>query len=164
MVDSATGAAENLNMRAILISLLTCLLALASNPAGIRAQTSASESGEAEDTPHYVPPPPSESVEIGNFYFRRKDYSGALSRYMEAVTDDPDYAPAYQALGKVYEKLGKKREALAAYQKYLDELPSQKQADEARSVHKAMRRLERELKTETERAGTRQAKSSVPKH
>jgi len=153
-----------LNMRVILIVLLTCLLAFASNPTATRAQGTAADSEAAEDAPHYVPPPPPESVEIGNFYFRRKDYPGALSRYMEAVTDDPDYAPAYLALGKVYEKLGKKREALSAYQKYLDELPSQKQADDARSVHNAMRRLERELKKENRHAQVRQVKSSAPKN
>jgi tetratricopeptide (TPR) repeat protein len=93
----------------------------------------------------YITPPAWKSVEIGNFYFRRKSYRGALSRYQEAIRTDPGYAPAYLGMGKVYEKMGLKKKALEAYQRYLDELPSQKQADEAKDVHKAIERLQKEL-------------------
>jgi tetratricopeptide (TPR) repeat protein len=95
--------------------------------------------------PAYVPQGAPKCVEIGNFYLRRKDYKGALSRFKEAVETDPMYAPGYLGLGKVYEKLGEKRKALEAYHKYLDELPSEKQADQARDVHKAIEQLEHEL-------------------
>lgn len=94
----------------------------------------------------YIPQGAVKCVEIGNFYLRRKDYKGALSRFEEAVRTDPTYAPAYLGLGKVYEKTDRKRKALDAYRKYLDALPSEKQADEATDVHKAIRRLEQELK------------------
>ena len=93
----------------------------------------------------YVPPSPKKSVEIGNFYFRRKKYAGALSRYKEAVKSDPHYAPGYLGLGKVYQRLGLKHKALEAYQQYLDELPSKKQADEANDVRRAIKHLKREL-------------------
>jgi tetratricopeptide (TPR) repeat protein len=93
----------------------------------------------------YVPQGAPKCVEIGNFYLRRKDYKGALSRFEEAVRTDPSYAPAYLGLGKLYEITGKKRKALDAYRKYLDALPSEKQADEAKDVHKAIDRLEHEL-------------------
>ncbi len=94
---------------------------------------------------HYVPPPAPKSVEIGNFYFRKKDYRGALSRYREAIHTDPDYAPAYLGLGKVYEKTGRLRQALKAYQHYLDALPSARQAAEAKDAHKAIARLKEQL-------------------
>jgi tetratricopeptide (TPR) repeat protein len=90
----------------------------------------------------YEPPSASKSVEIGNYYLRRKRYNAALSRFQEATATDPYYAPAYLGLGKVYEKIGLKEKALSAYHKYLDELPSEKQADEAAEVHKAIDRLE----------------------
>jgi tetratricopeptide (TPR) repeat protein len=98
----------------------------------------------AEDKP-YVPPSAAKSVEIANFYFRTKKYNAALSRYEEAVATDPYYAAGYLGLGKTYERLGLKRKALAAYQKYLDLLPSEKQAEEAKSVHQAIERLEKTL-------------------
>lgn len=138
-------------MRAILIGLLLGALALMSQPVSLTAQHMAQDDGELESSPHYVPPSARESVEIGDFYFHRKDYRGALSRYEEAAKDDPYYAPAYLGLGKVYEKTDKKQEALSAYQKYLDVLPSQKQADEAKDVHKAIRQLQRHLAREHNR-------------
>ena len=93
----------------------------------------------------YVPPSAAKSVEIANFYFRTKKYNAALGRYQEAVTTDRYYADGYLGLGRTYEKLGLKHKALAAYQKYLDLLPSEKQAEEAKNVHRAIARLEKAL-------------------
>ncbi len=100
---------------------------------------------QEEKTQPYVPPSAAKSVEVANFYFRTKKYQAALGRYQEAVTTDPYYADGYLGLGKTYEKLGLKQKALTAYQKYLDLLPSEKQAEEAKSVHRAIERLEKAL-------------------
>lgn len=94
----------------------------------------------------FEPPSAAKSVKIGNFYFRRHDYAGALSRYLEATKTDPDYAPAYLAMGKTYEATGKRRLALSAYEKYLAELPSDRDAERAKDAHKAIARLKRETK------------------
>ena len=99
---------------------------------------------EPEEKPLYVPPGPAKSVEVGNFYLRKRDYRAALSRFKEAADADPTYADAYLGLGKVYEKIGLKRKALDAYRKYLDALPSEKDAEDAKAVHRAMTRLERQ--------------------
>ncbi|HLY60983.1 MAG TPA: tetratricopeptide repeat protein [Terriglobia bacterium] len=96
----------------------------------------------------YVPPGAVKSVEIGNFYLRRKKYNGALSRFKEAVAEDSGYAPAYLGLGKVYEHMGVKQKALDAYKHYLDALPSEKDALEAKNVQHAVARLEQEIKTQ----------------
>lgn len=127
------------------VALSVWLIVFAGVSMPLAGQQAAPEPEELESTFHYVPPSARESVEIGDFYFRRKKYSGALSRYEEASRDDPDYAPAYFGMGKAYEKMGRKREALASYQKYLDVLPSKKQADEATDAHRAIRNLEQEL-------------------
>lgn len=151
-------------MRTILATVLLGVVALISLPIPLPAQHIAQDDGELERSYHYVPPSARQSVEIGNFYFRRKDYRGALSRYEEAARDDPYYAPAYLGLGKVYEKTGKTQKALAAYQKYLNVLPSQKQADEAKDVHKTIGRLKRQLAREHKRqAATEQSSSSAKK-
>jgi tetratricopeptide (TPR) repeat protein len=97
------------------------------------------------DTLAESPPAPRVSVEIGNFYLHKKAYRGALSRFREAIRDDPDYAPGYLGLAEVYEKLGRKREALAAYETFLDKLPSERDAEKAKGAHKAIKRLKREL-------------------
>src|SRR2546430_1763289 len=99
-----------------------------------------------DQTKPYVPPSARKSVEIGNYYFRKKRYKAALSRYQEAVETDPNSPAGYLGLGRVYEKIGLKQKALVSYQKYLDELPSEKQAEEAKEAHRAIDRLERALK------------------
>lgn len=113
------------------------------------------EPAPAEEPRPYVAPPAWKSVEIGNFYFRRKNYAAALSRYKEAVQTNPNYAIAYLGLGKVYEKIGLKRKALEAYQQYLDELPSTKQAEEAKEVRESIARLEKEAGKSSAKAAKR---------
>ena len=46
----------------------------------------------------------------------------------------------------LYDRIGLKQKALAAYRKYLDLLPSAKEAEEAKDVHHAIARLENDLK------------------
>ncbi|HET7100513.1 MAG TPA: tetratricopeptide repeat protein [Terriglobia bacterium] len=151
-------------MRTIIATLLLGVAALISLAVSLPAQRMVQDDGELESSYHYVPPSARQSVEVGNFYLRRKDYRGALSRFEESAKDDPYYAPAYLGMGKVYEKTGRKREALAAYHKYLNALPSQKQADEAKAVHKAIRQIERQLATQNKRqAEAHQPPSSAKK-
>lgn len=98
----------------------------------------------------YVTPSASQSVEIGDYYLRKGKYKAALSRFQEAVKTDPHYAPAYRELGRVYEKMGSWKRSLDSYQKYLDELPSAKEAREARNVHRAIDRLHQDIFAEGE--------------
>jgi tetratricopeptide (TPR) repeat protein len=93
----------------------------------------------------YVSPGPAKCVEIGNVYLHKGALKGALSRFEEAVKDNPHYAPAYLGLGKVYERMNEKQKALEAYERYLDELPSAKDAAEARDAQRAVARLQKEL-------------------
>jgi tetratricopeptide (TPR) repeat protein len=104
----------------------------------------------------YVSPSASKCVEIGDFYLRRKKFNAALSRFQEALKTDPYYAPAYRELGKVYERMGFWQKSLDAYRKYLDELPSAKDAREAKSIHKAIARLQKEIVAEGPSSGGRQ--------
>ena len=60
----------------------------------------------------YTSPGPAKCVEIGNVYLHKGDLKGALSRFQEAVKDNPHYAPAYLGLGKVYERMKEKQKAL----------------------------------------------------
>lgn len=104
----------------------------------------------------YYRPSPEKSVEIGNFYLARREYRAALSRYVQAIHSDSDYAPAYLGLGKAYEDMGQNKKALADYERYLAELPSDRDAAKAKGVHRAIKRLKRKLaRTKApERAGS----------
>jgi tetratricopeptide (TPR) repeat protein len=84
-------------------------------------------------------------VEIGNVYLHKGALEGALSRFQEAVKDNPHYAPAYLGLGKVYERMKQKQKALDAYERYLDELPSAKDAADARDAQRAVARLRNQV-------------------
>lgn len=98
-----------------------------------------------DDDWNYVSPGPAKCVEAGNVYLKRGALQGALSRFQEALKDNPHYAPAYLGLGKVYKRMKQKQKALDAYQRYLDELPSAKDAAEAREAQRAVVRLRKEL-------------------
>jgi tetratricopeptide (TPR) repeat protein len=133
-------------MQQLLTACWAAALGLALAGPAIHAQDQeASPPSQIVDNWKYVNPGPARSVEVGDYYLRKKKLAAALSRYQEAVKTDPHYAPAYLGLGKVYERMGLKQKALEAYQRYLDELPSLKDAQEARDVHEAIARLQKEV-------------------
>ncbi len=134
-------------MPRVVTTVLVAILTLAAAPRLTRAQDDENFPDPRDTSKPYVAPAPSKSVEIGNYYLRKKRYKAALSRFQEAVKSDPYYPPGYLGLGKVYERIGLKQKALEAYRNYLNTLPSTKDAEEAKEVHKAIARLERDLKT-----------------
>lgn len=92
----------------------------------------------------YTSPGPAKCVEIGNVYLHKGSLQGALSRFQEALKDDPHYAPAFLGLGKVYERMKQNQKALDAYKHYLNELPSAKEAADAKDARRAIARLEKQ--------------------
>ena len=127
--------------KAAWVLLLSVVLAA---PSG-RAQVPEKPPKPSDDDWNYVSPGPAKCVEAGNVYLHRGALQGALSRFQEALKDNPHYAPAYLGLGKVYERMKQKQKALDAYERYLDELPSAKQANDARDAQRAIARLRSQL-------------------
>lgn len=78
------------------------------------------------------------NVEVGDFYFKRKNYRAAEDRYREALYYKDNDAVATIRLAICLEKLEQPDEALKEYESYLKILPSGPQADEAK---KAIARL-----------------------
>ena len=109
---------------------------------------------QADPIRAFASPSAAKSVEIGDFYLRRKKYKAALSRFQEALKTDPHYPPAYRGLGKVYERMGFWQKSLDAYRRYLDELPSAQDAREAKNIHKAIAHLQREIVAEGPSSGS----------
>ena len=62
-------------------------------------------------------------VEVGDFYFKRKNYRAALERYKEALAYKPNDAMANFRLAECSEKTGSPRAAIAYYKEYLKILP-----------------------------------------
>ena len=62
-------------------------------------------------------------VEVGDYYFKRKNYRAALDRYNEALQWKPDDAVANFRMGQCFEKMHQPDEARTHYEAYLKILP-----------------------------------------
>lgn len=83
-------------------------------------------------------------VEVGDFYFKRKNYRAALDRYREALYYKYDDAVAMYRLAVCQEKVGEGEEARRAYQSYLKILPQGPFAAEARHGLERLKSLDAE--------------------
>lgn len=81
----------------------------------------------------YDPHKAAKNVEVGDYYFKRKNYRAAESRYEEALVWKPNDAVALFRLAEAQEQLGKKTDAAKNYQAYLKILPEGEFAPEAKS-------------------------------
>ena len=101
----------------------------------------AETSPDSADVSEFHPWDPHKSakdVEVGDYYFRRKNYTGAESRYREALYYKDNDATATYRLAICLEKLNRPEDALAEYESYLKILPH---GPEAGEVQKAINRL-----------------------
>ncbi len=73
-------------------------------------------------------------IEVGDFYFKKKNYGAALERYREALSYKPNDAFANFRMAQAFEKLARLDEAVEHYQEYLKVLPNGPQAEEAKKA------------------------------
>ncbi len=71
-------------------------------------------------------------VQIGNYYFKKKNYRASAKRFTEATRWNPTYAEAYLLLGESEDKLKDSAAARQAYAKYLELAPEAKNAESIR--------------------------------
>ncbi|MBI1745297.1 MAG: tetratricopeptide repeat protein [Acidobacteria bacterium] len=64
------------------------------------------------------------SLEIGNYYLKRKRFDAAIDRFREAIQYKPNYIEAYKLLSKAYEKKNDLAKAVAIYEEYLAKFPA----------------------------------------
>ena len=64
-----------------------------------------------------------ENLEIGNFYYKRKNYQAAIDRYMEALEYQPNLIKAFEALARAYEKNDELDKAINTYKDFLEKYP-----------------------------------------
>ena len=122
--------------RAIQLVLFFGLAAwgLGQQPAAKQPPVIKEEDPPEEDTSlipkEYVLNPLQAAKEIiaGNYYFKKGNYKAAVRRFSEATRWDPGNAEAQLRLGESYEKQKDKKNARAAYSKYLDLAPDAKNA------------------------------------
>jgi Flp pilus assembly protein TadD len=95
-------------------------------------------SAEAADTHPWDPHKAEKDIEVGDFYFKKKNYSAAESRYREALYYKDNDAIATYHLALCLEKLDRPGEAREQYGNYLKILPH---GPEAENAKKAIERL-----------------------
>ncbi|MGA7218942.1 MAG: tetratricopeptide repeat protein [Candidatus Sulfotelmatobacter sp.] len=105
------------------------------------AEAAALTPGGVSEFHAWDPHKAAKDVEIGDFYFKRKNYRAAEDRYREALRYKDNDAVATIRLAVCLEKLGILDDARAEYESYLKILPHGPQASEA---EKAIDRLKGE--------------------
>ncbi len=101
------------------------------------AETAPGSTAVAEFHP-WDPHKAAKDIEVGDFYFKRKNYRAAEDRYREALYYKDNDATATFRLAICLEKLDRPDDARTEYESYLKILPYGPQADEAK---KAIERL-----------------------
>jgi len=103
----------------------------------VNAEGSPDRSGVSEFHP-WDPHKAAKDIEVGDFYFKHKNYVGAESRYREALLYKDNDAIATFRLAVCLEKMNRSDEAREQYESYLKILPYGPEAAEAK---KAIERL-----------------------
>jgi tetratricopeptide (TPR) repeat protein len=96
------------------------------------------QASDVQEFQAWDPHKAAKDIEIGDFYFKRKNYRAALERYKEALVYKPNDAIANFRLAECQEKTGKPGEAATYYEAYLKILPHGALAPDAQ---KALERL-----------------------
>jgi len=95
-------------------------------------------SGDGGEVHPWDPHKAAKDVEVGDYYFKKKNYRAAESRYREALYYKDNDAVATYRLAVCLEKMDQPDDARAEYESYLQILPHGPQAEEAT---KAIERL-----------------------
>jgi tetratricopeptide (TPR) repeat protein len=74
------------------------------------------------------------NIEVGDFYFKRKNYRAAIDRYQEALDYKPNDAEANFHLAQCYEKLNQPEDATKHYEEYLRIMPQGPLAPQVRAA------------------------------
>jgi tetratricopeptide (TPR) repeat protein len=90
--------------------------------------------GDVQELHPYDPHRALKDIEVGDFYFRRKNYRAALDRYREALFYKPNDALANFRLAQSLEKLNQSDDAVEHYEAYLKVLPNGPLSEEAKKA------------------------------
>jgi len=104
-------------------------------PALIR-DTETAEGKEEADVPkekEYNPVMAEKALQIGDYYFKKKNFDAAIERYVEALQYQPELAGAYEALGRTFEKKGETLKAQEVYRDFIRKNPDSPKIAEFKS-------------------------------
>ena len=78
---------------------------------------------DADEMHPWDPHKAAKDIEVGDYYFKRKNYKAALERYKDALIYKPNDATANFRLAECEEKIGNSADATQHYEAYLKILP-----------------------------------------
>jgi len=99
------------------------------------------ENADVQEFQKWDPHKAAKDIEVGDFYYKKKNYRAALERYKEALTYKPNDAVATYRLAECQDRTGNSSEAITHYHDYLKILPHGPFAADAQ---KALERLKAE--------------------
>ncbi len=99
----------------------------------------------APDQPKWDPLRAEKDMEVGKYYMHKGDIDAAIDRFQDAADAKPGFAIPFRFLGECYEKKGKKKPAVKAYQRYLDLYPH---AEDGDKIRKKIEKLHAEIDKE----------------
>ena len=85
-----------------------------------------------------------EDIQVGTFYLHKGDADAAISRFRDAVRQQPKLAKPRILLAEAYEKKDDKIGAVKAYQEYLQAFPN---ASDKKKIEKKIEKLSSRQKT-----------------
>ena len=106
----------------------------------------ADASGDVQEFHPWDPHKAAKDVEVGDFYFKRRNYRAALARYQDALQWKNNDAMATFRMAQCFEKLNHPDEAASRYEEYLKILPHGPLSEDA---HKALEKLKPEEKSQS---------------
>ncbi len=128
------------------------------------SDASDSDVGDAStDSPSFHPWDPhkaAKDVEVGDFYFKRKNYRAAIARYQDALLWKDNDADANFRLGQAFEKTNDLPQAVAHYQNYLKILPHGPYAAEAQKALDKLKQKDVAATTSASQSGPPDEKDS----
>lgn len=99
-------------------------------------------SADASQTHPWDPHKAAKDIEVGDFYFKRKNYVAAESRYREALYYKDNDAIATYHLAECLEKMNRPDEAREQYESYLKILPHGPEAEHAKKAIEQLKAAE----------------------
>ena len=93
------------------------------HPQSGAAVSDARDAADVQEFQAWDPHKAAKDIEVGDFYYKRKNYRAARDRYKEALVYKPNDAVANFKLGECQEKTGNPQEAVTYYEAYLKILP-----------------------------------------
>ena len=90
---------------------------------GVAVKDAEDAASDTQELHPWDPHKAAKDIEVGDFYYRRKNYRAALERYKDALIYKPNDAVANFRLAECEEKTGNPGEAITHYEAYLKLLP-----------------------------------------